>query len=293
MRIARLFMFGIISAGWAAAQITGCMPAPHALPDDLRAPLEKRLSTFLSAEAEADWGQVAELMGDRYSSSYKQCMVSRMQELRMVSFDFSIQDLSTCTTTLGNESGTVSRLAAEHLSWYLAGTGEFQTSSETWTEQTRLRAYRSQGEWYFEPPQKYMQNKWEKVHYTESDFVRDRPEEIEVRNSPSSPIAITDVHVYMDRQFPSLRNIRFKLRNLTPKKITWLSIKISMISNGPGEVDMQGPYQIEPKRQISEEQSVNAYGDFCQGISKHAILVNGVHFAGGSKWEFEEPAKSE
>jgi hypothetical protein len=96
----------------------------------------------------------------------------------------------------------------------------------------------------------------------------------------------------MDSQFPSLRNISFKLRNLTPKKITWLSIKISMITNGPGEVDMQGPYQIEPKGEITEEQSVAAYGDFCGGISKHTILVNGVHFAGGSKWELKEPAKS-
>jgi hypothetical protein len=40
-----------------------------------------------------------------------------------------------------------------------------------------------------------MQDKWEKAHYTEADFVRDRKDEIKVRNSPSSPVEITDVHV--------------------------------------------------------------------------------------------------
>jgi hypothetical protein len=55
--------------------------------------------------------------------------------------------------------------------------------------QIRLRAFRDQGQWFFEPSQKQMQmqNKWEKVHYTEADFARDRQEEIEVQNGPSSP----------------------------------------------------------------------------------------------------------
>jgi len=69
-----------------------------------------------------------------------------------------------------------------------------------------------------------MQDKWERVHYTETDFARDRQDEFEIRNSPSSPIEITDVHVHMDRQFPSLRNIDFRLRNNTVKKVIWLSM---------------------------------------------------------------------
>lgn len=293
MRIAQVLLFGVLSIGHTAAQVVGCMMVPHTLPGDLRSSLEQRFSTFLSAQTEGHWGPVAELMGNRYTSSYKQCLVSRMRELRMLSFDFSIENLSTCTTTLGNDSEPVSRLAAEQLSWYLAGTGQFQTSAEASTEQTRVTAYRDHGQWYFEPPQRYMQDKWEKTHYTEADFLRDRQEEIEVRNNPSSPIEITDVHAYMDRQFPSLRNVRFILRNRTSKKVIWLSMKISMIENGPGEVDTMGPYQIEPKGLITQEQSVTAYGDFCQGISKHAMLIDGVHFADGSKWEFKEAAKSE
>lgn len=293
MRMAQLLLFGVLSIGYPEAQVVGCMIVPHTLPDDLLSSLEQRVSTFLSAQAEGDWGQVAELIGDRYTSSYKQCLVSRMQELRMSSFDFSIQDLSTCSPNAGSDTGPVSRLAAERLSWYLTGAGRFQTSSEGWAEQTRVIAYRDRAQWYFEPPQRMMQDKWEKGHYTEADYARDRQEEIEVRNSPSSPIEITDLHVYMDRQFPSVRNVRFKLRNRTSKKVTWLSMKISMINNGPGEVDTMGPYQIEPKGQIAEEQTVTAYGDFCQGISKHAMIIDGAHFADGSKWEFKEPAKSE
>jgi hypothetical protein len=69
-------------------------------------------------------------------------------------------------------------------------------------------------------------------------------------------------------------------------------MKIRMITNGPGEEDWSAPYQMEPKRQISEEQSTTAYADFCEGVSKNEMVVQEVDFADGSKWEFKEPAKS-
>jgi hypothetical protein len=213
-----------------------------------------------------------------------------MQELRLVRFDFSTPDLYTCTTSMELPSGTVDRVTAEHLSWYVRGTGRFQTSSEAWLEETQIRAYRDQGQWYFIPPQWAMQDKWEKIHYTEADFSRDRQDEIDVRNSPSSPIEITDLHAYMIRQFPSLRNVKFTLRNKTSKKVVALSVRIGI--EGPeGYTEMDGPYQIKPKGFLTLEQDDTAYGDFCEGVWRREIVIRDVTFADGSKWQFKEPAR--
>jgi hypothetical protein len=297
MRIKRILLVGVLLVGsYAAAQIpAGCLPAPHALPDDLRASLDKRFSEFLAAQAEGQWDNVAELLGrcrfgwctdgNFYISSYKQCLVSRMQEVRMLGFDFSNPDLYTCSTKMELPTGTVARIAAEQLSWDLRGTGKFQTSTEDWTEQMQVVAYRDQGQWYFIPPQQNMEHQWERAHYTQADFARDRQEEIEIRNSPLSPIEITDVHVYMERQFPSLRNVHFKLRNKTSKKVIALSARIGDES---GSHDFSGPYRIAPKGYLSLNQDFSAYGDFCSGVRQHPMVIMDVHFADGSKWEFKQ-----
>ncbi|MCU1249483.1 MAG: hypothetical protein JWQ49_2512 [Edaphobacter sp.] len=299
MPIKRLFLVGVLCVGsYATAQISTCLPIPHILPEDLRSSLEERFSTFLAAQAEEHWDEVAALLGRCrfgcadgnffYTSSYKQCLVLRMQEVRILDFDFSIHDPFTCSTKMELPTGAVvPRVAAEQLSWYLRGTAKFQTSSEEWLEQTQVTAYRDRGQWYFIPPQRNMQDKWEKAHYTDADFVRDRQEEIEIRNSRQSPIEITDVHVYMDRQYPSLRNIDFKLRNKTSKKVIGLWMRIGDES---GAVDFSGPYQIKPKGYLTHEESVAAYSDFCEGIRKHPMVIEEVSFADGSKWESKRPS---
>jgi hypothetical protein len=294
MRITPFLLVGVLCLGnYSAAQIRVCHPEPHTLPDDLQSTLQTRLAKFLTMEAQGQWDDVAQLLGNRTffrESSYKQCLVSRMQELRMVRFDLSSPDLYTCTTQTDLPSGAVDRVTAEQLLWFVRGTATFQTTSETWLEETQIRAYRDQGQWYFVPPQQGMQPKWEKIHYTEADFTRDRRDEIEVPNPPSAPIEITDVHVYMDRQHPSDRDIKFKLRNKTSKKVVALSVTIGDKSGFAG---MSGPYELEAKGQISLEQTVAAYGDFCRGPFKDAMVVTDVSFADGSKWQFKEPAGGE
>src|ERR1700721_919305 len=293
MRIPCLLLLGIFSVSQIVAQVNSCALAPHTIPDDLRSSLEQRVSAFVSAQANGDWVQVSELLGSRETSSYKKCLVSRMQELRMLSFDASVQHLSACSTEMELPTGTVPRFAVEQLDWYLPGMGRFQTSSEAWTEETKLIAYREQGKWYFKPPQQQMQNQWEKTHYTETDFRRDRKEEIEVQNSPASPVEITDVHVFMDRKFPSWRNVRFTLRNLTTAKVVGLGMRILMVDNGPGEIDIQGPYQIGPKGELAKEESVDALTNMCGEASKNAMLIYRVEVADGSNWIFKEPANNE
>ena len=94
----------------------------------------------------------------------------------------------------------------------------------------------------------------------------------------------------MDRRYPSLRDITFKLRNKTSKKVVALSVRIGSKSGFSG---MSGPYELEAKGQISLEETVAAYRDFCSGLFKDAMLVEEVSFNDGTKWEFKEPAGSE
>jgi hypothetical protein len=291
MRITRLLLVGTLClCGCATAQIRVCLPEPHTIPEDLRSTLDSRLAAFLSAQAQGKWDTVEELLGRKdvvYKSSYKQCLVSRMQELRMVSFDLFSPDLYACTTTMSLSEEAVNWVTAEQLSWYVRGTGTFQTSSKIWSEETQFKAYRDQGTWYFIPPQRGMQDKWEQAHYTEADFIRDRRDEIDVRNPALTPIEITDVHAHMSRQFPSLRKIKFRLRNKTSKNVVAVSVRIGGESV-EGFTEMEGPYKIGPKSNITLEEDVTAYGDFCDGVWKQKIVVREVSFADGSRWQLKE-----
>src|SRR5436190_17092161 len=129
MRITQLFLVGVLCLGnHSAAQIRGCLPEPHTLPDDLRSTLQTRLGSFMTAQAQGQWGDVAQLLGNQAfsrESSYKQCLVSRMQELRMVRFDLSSPDLYTCATQAELPSGAVDRVTADQLSWSVRGTATF------------------------------------------------------------------------------------------------------------------------------------------------------------------------
>jgi hypothetical protein len=42
---------------------------------------------------------------------------------------------------------------------------------------------------------------------------------------------------------------------------------------------------------LALEESVPAYADFCTGIRRHAMVVEDVSFADGSKWQLKEPGK--
>jgi hypothetical protein len=135
-----------------------------------------------------------------------------------------------------------------------------------------------------------MQEKWKKIHYTEADFALDRRDEIDIRNSPTSPIEIIDLHAYMNRRFPSLRNVKFTLRNKTSKEVVALSLRID-IEGQQGFSEREGSYRIKPKGFLTLEEDTSAYVDFCAGVWKREIVVRDVTFADGSKWEFKEPAQ--
>ena len=73
----------------------------------------KAAAAFLDAQAEEHWNDVEELLGMKdvvSKSSYRRYLISRMQELRMVSFDLLTPNLYTCTTKMELPPGTVDRV---------------------------------------------------------------------------------------------------------------------------------------------------------------------------------------
>jgi hypothetical protein len=99
-----------------------------------------------------------------------------------------------------------------------------------------------------------------------------------------------DLHAYMNRRFPSLRNVKFTLRNKTSKEVVALSVRID-IEGQQGFSERDGPYRIKPKGFLTLEEDTSAYKDFGAGVWKREIVVRDVTFADSSKWEFKEPAQ--
>jgi hypothetical protein len=60
------------------------------------------------------------------------------------------------------------------------------------------------------------------------------------------------------------------------------------IGNESGAIYMAGPFEMKPKGYYALEESVSAYGDFCDGVKKSAIVINEVDFADGSEWKLKD-----
>ena len=217
-----------------------------------------------------------------YNESYKHCLLSRMQEVRMTDFDYSIRNL--LFPAMAKDGKTPVQVTEDSI-WYLKGTATFRTSSKEWKQEAMVAAYRDKGEWCLTPPQWSMQKEWEKAHYIEADFVADRTDEITVQNSPISPIQITDVHVQMDRKFPSLRNLSYTLKNTTAKGIAGFTIEAAIEDPAPGAVIKSGPQNIPPHGYVRGELDTTAYGDYCAGIYRDRLFIQEVRFEDGSEWK--------
>ena len=153
----------------------------------------------------------------RYTVSHKKCLISQMQSLPMTSFVFSFNDVIYSTEILSKP--------LEKRWWILNGEATFRKQSgESLTQKSVVYAYRDSGEWYFPPPN--YDAMWEKIKYSDADFATDRSGEIDVVNVPQSPLEIAELHSLMDKQYPSLRNVQFTLRNKTNKAIKAFSVAL-------------------------------------------------------------------
>jgi hypothetical protein len=246
----------------------------------LRASLEARLFSFTQAQATGQWDQVNALLGryrrggtgdHLYTPAHKQCLISQMQSVPLIAFDFTYEHVNYSTEIL-------SKPPAQRW-WYLAGLGTFRTDSREVKEQTKLVAYRDRGQWFFTPPN--YDTYWEKKVYTQSDLSLNRASEYEIEHNPSSPIQITDLHALMDKKYPSLRNLTFVLRNTTLRKIK--AFTVGVYSKG-GSTTYSAGHEIEPNSSREERMSDTAYAYFCDGIGEQKLRIDRAVFEDDSEW---------
>ncbi len=280
MKLVSILLVALSLCSIATAQTR---PSGGALPTNLRSSLQERLSLFTEAQADGRWGEVARLLGryrrggtgdHPYTAAHRQCLISQMQNLPLVAFSFSSDKVMFSTEILSMPAGL--------RWWYLTGEGTFRRQSGESKQQTQLVAYRDDGQWYFAPPN--YDDMWEKIKYSDADFAADRATEIDVVNSTQSPLEVVELHSFMDKRYPSLRNVQFTLRNKTNKAIKGFSIALY---THDGSTSYSAGADIPPKGSHTAKTNFSAYSYFCEGVQRHRFQVEDVVFADGTEWQSE------
>jgi len=262
---------------------TAQTPSAGKLPTNLKSSLQERLSLFTQAQSNGRWEEVGHLLGryrrggtgdHLYTATHKQCLISQMQNLPLVAFSFSFDKVMFSTEILS--------MPASLRWWYLTGEGTFRNQSGESKQQTQIVAYRDNGQWYFTPPN--YDDMWEKTKYSDADFAIDRASEIDLVNDPQSPLEVAELHSFMDKQYPSSRNVQFSLRNKTNKAIKAFSIALY---THDGSTSYSAGAEIPPNGLHTAKTDFSAYPYFCEDAQRHRFQVEDVVFADGSEWQSE------
>jgi hypothetical protein len=254
---------------------------PWQFPSALRSELDSRLRQFTQAQAEGDWGKVPGLLGNyrrglsgyrRYTPQHKTCLVETMKKSPMVWLDYRIQE--------GEYSSELLLTPPDRRWWTLVGDATFQTASELSHREVAIVAYRDGKEWFFTPPP--IDNADLSATVTAQDLADDRKDSVEIHIPPDAPLAISDLHVHIDRKDIKSRNIEFRFRNQTDKKVIAYSFNIGdTISFGTGAEEDA----IKPRghsRVFKETYLAFLYG--CEGEANIRITLEDVTFADGVTW---------
>lgn len=250
-----------------------------AIPADIKPSLDSRLTRFTQAQADGKWDEVSTLLG-RYrmggvghhplTAEAKACLISQMKEIPMISFE--TQRVVSSTEILG--------LPLDKRFWDLIGEAMFRTpTTGEHKSQSKVTAYRDNGKWYFSPPN--YDDYWLKTHLTEADFAVDRPDEIKIEDTASSPLEISDVHAFLDKEYRSLLRVTFKLKNRTSKKVSAFTVRFY---DQGGSVEYSAPHAIEPGGAIDEKETLSRWVYFCDGVTRNKVVVDSVSFADGTEW---------
>jgi hypothetical protein len=253
------------------------------LPDELRPSLDDRLSTFVQAQDHGKWDLVASMLGryrrggsgdHLYTSEHKECLVSQMKAFPMISF----------TATGVHFSTEILSMPAARRWWYLPGEAVFG-GKVPGKQPSTVVAYRDKGEWYFTPPN--FDDYWAETHITEAELATDHVNEVEIQRTANSPLEVLDLHVFIDREYLSIRNVKFKVRNRTAKKVTAFDITSS--SNTGGSTSLVRGQNIDPGYAFEVTMTSSRYVYFCEGVNKAKLVLDSVSFADGSEWHRIKP----
>lgn len=253
------------------------------IPEELKASLDSRLQEFTRAQAEERWDEVAALLGryrrtggqEFYTHEHKQCLITQMRSAPMVAFTVEEVTFSSELYSLPPE---------REKWWYLHGQARFKTESGEASEQSSVVAYRDKQEWYFTPPS--YDDRSEKSRLKPADFSVDHRDELRMLTAPDSPVELVDVHVFINKKFLSLRDLEFRLRNKTNKKIFGYSMYMGKAEDPASRMLRGAPLKIEPgETSAIQRTSYSAYLFYCDSRTKHLLEIDGVDFVGGSEWK--------
>ena len=216
--IAVLVAILVCGVSHAAGQMSGAK-----IPEALKPSLLARLAQYTQAQAEGRWDTVASLLGPHrgaghsavpYTPAHRACLIEQMKPFPMVSFEFKNEMFS--TEILGTPSS--------RRWWYIRGDAVFKVNGAGQKTQTSFIAYRENRRWYFTPPN--FDDHWERTHLTDADRSADYADEIVIHRTPNCPIEIGDLQAHLDKTYPSIRNLTFKLKNVTAKQVTGYTLRL-------------------------------------------------------------------
>ncbi|MGA2051262.1 MAG: hypothetical protein ABSG96_26530 [Terracidiphilus sp.] len=141
-------------------------------------------------------------------------MVEQMQMMPMTAFTYKSFEFST----------EILNMPAGKRWWYIGGAATLKINGQEKNSNFRFVAYRDQGQWYFSPPN--IDEYWEKTHLTDADMAADYASEIVIHDNPTCPLEISDLHALLDKQYPSLRNLTFKITNRSKKKVRAYTLRL-------------------------------------------------------------------
>jgi hypothetical protein len=256
------------------------------LPEALRPSLLERLEQYTDAQADGQWDVVASLLGPHrgaghsavpYSPEHKSCLIDQMKIFPMTSFELKSEMFST----------EILSTPPSRKWWFLIGDAVFKNNGTEQKAQTSFIAYRENGRWYFTPPN--FDDSWVKSHLTDADRSADYADEIVIHITPKCPLEIDDLHARLDKTYPSIRNLTFKLKNVSDKQVRGYTLRLYIKG---GDVIYGAGYTIDPGDSRDEKMDSTRYSYFCEGIRKDNLIVDEVNFADGSEWKLPKPRKT-
>ena len=249
--------------------------------------MDAALSQFTQAQAQGRWDDVGELLGEyrrglasymRYTETHKQCLVASMKEWPMVSFDYRIQESPFSSEILSTPP--------ERRWWTLVGDATFQTASGLITRQTAVIAYRDGKHWYFTPPP--FDNAALGKEVTERELAKDRAGSVEIRIPPDAPLQLSALHVHIDPENLTSRNVEFRFHNTTERQITGYSFALDDVKNNGSISDGTGAERdrIQPRGDSRVwNENYNAFLYRCEGEANIRITLQDVTFEDGTRWK--------
>jgi hypothetical protein len=202
------------------------------------------------------------------TSSIKNCLLDQLRSAPLI--EFSPQRITHVASILSQP--------LHKQRWNIQGQGQFKTASGVLSKPTTVMATYIMDRWYFIPPS--YDREWERRYVSletpSSDLVRF----VELLNPQDSPVSIEDLTITIHKEYRSLRDMRFVVRNKTAKTIRNIRYRVT----GGTTVTVLAGVEIEPGGAQVLEVTVSAYSYFCQGEQKRRLFVDRVKFADKREW---------